>query len=143
MINAYRKLTQILIFFTLCFLIPGNPLAEKNELNRLKEEINSFKQNKKNPAIVHEIKNAQKLINLIEQMESSGTKLTDEYIDLLKSQTELIKLIKKAGELEKKLSEKEKQAYELKLEVDEQKAAYEYFVDQILASGLTSLWAEP
>lgn len=62
---------------------------------------------------------------------------------LLGLQVELLEAIAEAHEFEKRADHKELEAIEAELQVRVEQAAYEFLVEQILASGVASYWSMP
>ena len=90
-----------------------------------------------------EIERARALLAALEDARAQGSEHAGAWASLLEMQVGLLAQIEKASAALKEAQSAEKKSQEALEAMKGERAAYDYFVDQILASGLVSQWAVP
>jgi hypothetical protein len=91
----------------------------------------------------HELERARELMKTAAGEKAQGSPLAPRYAELAALQVDLLEAVETASAKQLEAKAAEKKQHEALLRMQVEKAAYEYFVDQILASGLVSQWAIP
>lgn len=90
-----------------------------------------------------EIERARALLAALEDARAQGSEHAGAWASLLEMQIGLLAQMEKASAALKEAQAAEKNSQEALEAMKGERAAYDYFVDQILASGLVSQWAVP
>jgi hypothetical protein len=90
-----------------------------------------------------EIERAKALLAALEDARAQGSEHADAWSSLLEMQIGLLAQMEKASAALKEAQSAEMKSQEALEAMKGERAAYDYFVDQILASGLVSQWAVP
>jgi hypothetical protein len=90
-----------------------------------------------------EVEAARSFFESCTAQKQQGGALAERYEELVRLQVGLMERMVKASGAQLEAQQAEKAAYEARMEMEVEKAAYEFFVDQMLASGLVSQWAVP
>lgn len=91
----------------------------------------------------HELDAARGFLEAMKVEKKKSTGFAEGYERALQLQLDLLEEIKNTSGLLLEAGKMEKASYKAYMEKEVEKAAYEYFVDQMLASGLVSQWAVP
>jgi len=121
---------------------PG-PAPSSPEACAFGEKLDRLEKDGAAAAAPGELETARALLASCEEALAAGSPLAPRYAKILGLEVALLGAAIETARAQEEASDAEKDMLDARALMKVEQAAYEYFVDQILASGLVSQWAMP